>query len=245
MEKINLFCLPFAGASRYSYHFYAKECPDMLNIVSVEIPGRGARFRETLLTSMNEIVEDVFAQVTPRLNAPYAIYGHSMGALMGYLLTRKILEAQLRPPLHLFVTGCAAPSAKSTEPIRHLLPKEAFLDELREMGGSPEEILANKELLDFFEPVLRADFQAIERYAYEETEPFAMPITCINGSDERIPVEHAEAWRKETKGAFRFYQLPGHHFFINKHYQEVLRMIVKKLYPLTVEKPSSNLNYQS
>src|SRR4051794_37934122 len=105
MKKINLFCLPFAGGSRYSYISFANCAPENICVIPIELPGRGSRFRETLLTNMDSVVTDIFQQIKDRLDEPYGIYGHSMGTLSGYLLTKKIIQKNLNKPIHLFFTG--------------------------------------------------------------------------------------------------------------------------------------------
>src|SRR5687768_2395386 len=106
MDIINVYCLPFAGGNRYSYQGYVKVAPPFLNIIPIELPGRGSRIKENLVPDLDLMVDDVYAQIKGDLDQPYAIYGHSMGGLLTYLLTKKIRENGHPAPLHLFLTGC-------------------------------------------------------------------------------------------------------------------------------------------
>ena len=187
--------------------------------------------KEPLLREMEAMVEDLCGQITARVQGSYAIYGHSMGALLAYLLTKRLLRSGRRPPLHLFLTGCRAPSVLR-EHKRHLLPRDEFLAELKTLGGSPDEILADPVMMDLFEPIIRADFQAIENYRYQPSEPLALPITVITGKQECISREDAEAWRIETTGKVRLLTLPGKHFFIYDHEQLLMRLIGEEIYNL-------------
>ena len=153
MDTINLYCLPFSGGSKYSYKSFSKYAPPFLNIVAIELPGRGTRSGEALLTSIERTADDVFNQIKDSLDKPYAIYGHSMGGILAYLVARRIIEANLNQPLHLFVTGCVGPSLKYRDLVDHTLPKDEFIQKIKELGGSPDSVLSNDALMEFFEPI--------------------------------------------------------------------------------------------
>lgn len=229
MEKINLFCFPFAGGSKYSYRGYAKAAPASLRVIPVELPGRGARFRDPLLTDMDRIVDDVFDQVKNELNEPYAMYGHSMGTVVGYLLTRRILGAALPPPLQLFLSGRGGPSLTDRGPVLHALPRTPFVEKIRELGGCPEEVLRDAELMHFYEPILRADFRALETYAYAETGPFDVPIAVMIGEDENVTLDEAGAWGAETTQPLLVRSFPGNHFFIFDHEAAIMDTVAGQL----------------
>jgi surfactin synthase thioesterase subunit len=159
---------------------------------------------------------------------PYAIYGHSMGTLLGYLVTQRIVQSGKNPPLHLFMTGCRAPSANRDEK-RHLLPKDQFIAKLREYGGTLDDILNDADLMNFFEPVLRADFECIENYVHSSATPLDIPITVIIGSEEPTTPSDAQLWQKETTQPLAFHQFPGKHFFIFNHQESIIRLIVRDL----------------
>jgi surfactin synthase thioesterase subunit len=228
-QKINIFCLPFAGGNQHSYRQLTDHESEWANWLPVELPGRGIRTREALLTDVHAMANDVFDQIRDLLTAPYAIYGHSMGSLIGYLLTKKIIRQQLNQPLHLFFSGAHEPSRPPLEQPRHLFSKENFIKKLKELGGSPEEVLDDPELLDFYEPLLRADFQATDTYIYEVSAPFHLPVTIMIGKEEGITMEQASAWQQETTGEVDIIQFPGNHFFIFEHAGEITGIMESKL----------------
>lgn len=244
-NEINLFCLPFAGGSRYSYHSYKELSPPFLNFIPLELPGRGTRIRQALLTDINLMVDDLFSQMQPLLDKPYAIYGHSMGTFLGYLIAKRIVDTNLyNKPLHLFFTGCRAPSVASRDTKRHLMPKAQFIEKLKEYGGSPDEILNDKDLTDFFEPIIRADFRGIENYIYQETEPFDIPITVMIGLDEPVTREDAEAWQKETSVPIEVHQFPGKHFFIFENQENIVKIMARSLQQLAIRSSSKPISNQ-
>jgi surfactin synthase thioesterase subunit len=196
----------------------------------MEYPGRGTRIREALQTDIRAIVNDLYDQIKDNLEEEYALYGHSMGGRIAYLLARKIIDNGRKPPVHLFVTGCPGPSSvEGRQKKLHLLDKAEFLEEVSKLRGLPDEILADKALMDFFEPVLRADFTVIESYLYEETEPMDIPITVITGTEETMKKTQICLWQKESRCEVDFRVMKGHHFFINSHVAEIVHIIVQKL----------------
>lgn len=232
MKKTDLFCLPFAGGNKYSYREYIEKAPAFLNIIPLDYPGRGSRMREALPLDIDELVNDLFYQVSPQIGQQdYAIYGHSLGGLMTYLLTKKLLENGIKAPVHLFITGTTGPSALSRgEKKRHLLNKEDFIAEVRDLDGMPEEILNNEELLYYFEPILRSDFKISESYLHIESEPMDIPMTVITGTEEDMELADIELWQKETSHTVDFKRMPGKHFFIFQHAFKIIEIISRKLY---------------
>jgi surfactin synthase thioesterase subunit len=221
---INLFCVPYAGGNMWAYRALELALPKhgpQVNVIGLELPGRGRRANEPLVLSLEDLADDVFRQVRDRAQGgAYALLGHSMGALLVLLAARRLRKAGLPPPEALFVSGAEAPSAQ-VERRRHLLPPQGFLDMLREMGGCPPEVLADRELLAFFVPVLRADFQAVETWRHVPEPPLATPITMMMGVHDEVTEDAARAWSAETAGAFRLEKFPGDHFFVLQHWTAI------------------------
>jgi surfactin synthase thioesterase subunit len=216
MNKINLFCLPFAGGSKYSYRDFEENTVPFLNIFPLEYPGRGARNGEFLLKVIDLLVDDVYKQIKETLiEADYAIYGHSMGGLIGWLLARKIIDEGHKPPLHLFISGASSPCSVSRRNIKmHSFEKVELVKELERLKGSSDEILKNLEFLEYYEPILRADFEAVETYEYKESNPIEVPFTVITGTEEDFEQDDVVSWQKESTYEVDFKLMNGHHFFI-------------------------------
>ncbi len=231
-KKINLFCLTFAGGNKYSYRNFSLNAPSFLNIITLEYPGRGVRINEPLIYDINALVNDLYVQVQRNAGTEkYAIYGHSMGGLIAYLLTLKLLKNHHKQPEHIFISGTAGPSAVSRyEKNRHLLPKDEFIQVITELGGMPDEILQSQELLNYVEPILRNDFRVIETYRYQDHPPLNIPFTVITGTEEDIEANDILLWQKETNLPVDFKRMPGNHFFIFHHTDQLLKVISKKLY---------------
>jgi len=238
MKKTTLICLPFAGGNVYAYRQLEQVCPPNLVMKTVEPPGRGMRIAEPLVEDAHAVADDMLAQVRPIIaeaQQPYAIYGHSMGALIGYLLTKRIIAEGLPQPIQLIVTGRRSPSVGYTHPPRHLLPKAEFLEVLRNYGGSSEAALAEPEVMAVYEPIIRADFKVVETYQHQATAPFDVPLLAVIGRNEEVTLEEAQRWQELTSVPITVKQFPGNHFFIYPHAFELMKLITRTINAKTLQ----------
>ena len=214
-RRINLFCFPFAGGSVYSYRPFLSYCPPDINIVPLELPGRGRRTIEPLLTCIDEMVDDMYSRIKSHLSEPYAFYGHSMGTVLALRTAWKIREEGLTMPLSMIMSGRGGPSNPEPVTCRSDLPREEFFLKLRELGGSPDEVFSNEEVKSYFEPILRADFKALENYNYQpHNHPVSVPFAVMVGNEEGIALEKAMLWQQETTFQITVNTYSGGHFFI-------------------------------
>ncbi|MEZ5673643.1 MAG: alpha/beta fold hydrolase, partial [Thiotrichaceae bacterium] len=156
--------------------------------------------------------------------------GHSMGALLVYLVAQRLVAADLPLPAHIFVSGHRAPSVSQRLSWKHNLPKTEFIAMLQQLGGCPSEILQDAALLNFFEPVLRADLQAAELYQYQASLPLPVPMTVMLGTQEQeVNYEEAAAWQQETIYPLVIKVFNGGHFFIFEQTRQIKQVIVQTL----------------
>lgn len=199
-----------------------------MDVVLLEYPGRGEKIRQKVVTSAMDLAKILADEISGQLALPYAIYGHSMGTLIGFLLTRELRREGHPLPRFLFFTGSEGPSSRSHPKLRHLMSKEALIEELRSLGGLSDEVLSHKDIFDFFEPMIRGDFQAIETFNYEEEASFAIPITVAVGSQEEVTLEQARSWQKESTEPIELLQFSGNHFFVFSHVEKIVKLIAEK-----------------
>jgi surfactin synthase thioesterase subunit len=230
MSGINLICIPFAGGNRYSYRPWLDKMPAYINIIPLEFPGRGGRSDESLLTDMDSVVDDLYARIRQYFkDGSYAIHGHSMGGIVAYLLTRKILGNGEPGPVHLFVTGTSAPSASTrAERKFHLLGKYEFTRIIESLEGCPPGIFENEDMIDYLEPILRADYMVAETYRHDRSSSLNIPLTVITGREENLGPEEVLPWAEES-GKTDFITLPGGHFFIFSSAKELIEILSQKL----------------
>lgn len=224
-----VFCLPFAGGGAHSYGEFQRHAGAGVRFEGLDLPGRGRRFSEPPLTCLAAVVDDVLAQIGGRLEGNYALFGHSLGAWIAYLLAKRILREGYPPPCHLFVSGREGPSVPARERKLHLLSRPDFIEAMRGFEGATDEVLENRELMELFEPVLRADFQALDRYRHEKSPPFALPVTVLRGLEERVTRAEAQRWQEETTREISLREFPGGHFFIFKQAPEIAGLVSRQV----------------
>jgi surfactin synthase thioesterase subunit len=222
MNKPQLFLLHFAGGNSFSFQFMKPWLPEF-EFLSLELPGRGRRSREPLIRNFEAAAADIHRQIK-RLLQPsrFLIYGHSMGATLA-LKVAGLLEKERQWPMQVIVTGNPGPGVKENKK-RHLMEKQVFRDELKEIGGIPEEVLESEEMLEFFEPILRADFEVIEKEEEMVLAPIKAPIYAMMGSGED-QVEAIGDWKNFTQSGFASTILEGNHFFIYRHAAQIAEII--------------------
>ncbi len=226
---MKLFCIAHAGGDVRIFSGLAKQLSKNIDLIALERPGRGKRVREVLLQNMDAMVEDLVKQVSSHFEEPYAVYGHSMGARLGYLICRRFLAEGRTLPRHLFVSGCRAPSLTVTEKDTWKLSSEDFWAHLRNMGGCPEELFSYPLLMNLFEPILRADFKALSTFVYEPQQPMPLPISVMIGDREAVSAADAKQWQQESTFPITLKIFPGNHFFINQHWPVVADFIKSSL----------------
>lgn len=232
---MNLLCLPYSGASAMVYSRWRRKLPAWLQVRPVELPGRGARLGEALYTDMQALARQLASEQRLAANAPYALLGHSLGALVAFELAHELQALGCPPPLALFACGTAAPTRREDydgSNWREPKSDQALLAELRKLGGTPEEVLANEELMSLTLPVVRADFLLCGRYAYRQRAPLQCPLHVLGGDTDRASAEQLQAWRRESQGEFSLEMFPGGHFFIHEHEDRVLGALTGALEPL-------------
>jgi external thioesterase TEII len=223
-QKPQLFLLHFAGGNCHSFQFLLPYLNDF-DVIRLELPGRGNRIKEALITEFDQAAADIFQQImTSQTNPHYLIYGHSLGSYLALRVTN-MLERANRPPSYLLVSGNPGPGIRDNKK-RYLFGAEEFVTELRLLGGIPEEVFQHKELFDFFEPILRADFELAEKNNMPEEKPVNTPIYALMG-DQEEDVDKLFNWSKFTNSSFYAEVLKGNHFFILNHPSRIAQLIRK------------------
>lgn len=230
-SRLRLLCFPYAGGGATALMSWDKLLPASMEPRTIQLPGRGSLFREAPFTAFASLVRWFIRKEGPTLRPPYALFGHSLGALVAFEVTRQLRRMDRPLPLCLVVSGRTAPQLPDpNEPVHGLAP-DVFKARLRSLGGTPPELLDNEELMDLVLPTLRADFQISETYRYTHEPPLPCPIVALGGKDdETTPVEALLPWREQTAGRFRHHLFPGGHFFIHSAAQLVVDTITSELH---------------
>jgi len=228
---LRLFCFPYAGGSAAIFRQWAEVLPPEIEVCPVQLPGRGARLKEQPFTQLGPLIDSLVTALRDQLHKPFALFGHSMGASIGFEFARRVREEYGLLPTHLFLSGRRAPHLPESKPNVYDLPEAEFLQRVRSLNGTPREVLEHPELMQLMIPLLRADFAICETYAYRPGPPLACPLAVFGGlQDQEVRREELEGWREQTSASFTLHMLPGDHFFLHTSRHLLLETICQKLY---------------
>ncbi len=203
-----------------------------LEICPIHLPGRESRMAEPAFTSTDTLVPALVDRLTPHLDRPYSLFGHSMGALIAYETTRELRRRGLPSPIRFFASGFRAPHLPERFPNRRALDDRAFIAHLRALAGTPDEVVDDEEMMALLLPTLRADVTLCETYVHRSDDPLDVPLTVFGGADDpRVSSDELDGWRRHTRAAMDLRIFPGHHFFLKSHRAAVVAAIAERLSP--------------
>ena len=239
MKRVKLFCFPYAGGSSAVYANWKDDLHPCIHVYPVELAGRGRRIIEPFYNSMDEAAEDVIRMIKYDLSdAPYAFFGHSLGAGLAYHVAQKIRSKLYPQPLHVFFSGRGAPHILRKDRLPyHTLPEDEFREKVMELGGTPEEFFQQPELLEILLPILRADFKISwgfnKHYSdkADKIKPLNCNITVFMGNEDDVKPEQIRGWRLHSSQTCTIHSFEGGHFFLNhqKEKQEMLKLMNQTL----------------
>ncbi|CAO3403341.1 thioesterase II family protein [Azospirillum palustre] len=224
---MRLFCLPYSGASAMIYARWKRLVPSWLEVVPVELPGRGRRMDAPPRTDLTALAAELADELAPQAQGPFALFGHSLGGLLAFELAHA-LRGRGQPRV-LFASAAAAPSRREDGRWAEPLDDDGLIAEMRRLSGTVEEVFGNRDLLEMALPVLRADFLLCGRYAYRRRPPLDCPIRVFGGTQDDIAADRLQAWSVETRGGFTLEMFDGDHFFLRAHERPLLDRLAEGL----------------
>jgi surfactin synthase thioesterase subunit len=231
--RLRLFCFPYAGGGASAYFPWSRALADRpIEVCAVQPPGRENRLREAPIADLTALIDALAAAIGPRLDRPYAFFGHSMGALVAFELTRRLRDNGAALPAHVFVSGARAPDVdREDDPLYPIEDDGAFIAAVAERyGGIPKIVLENAELRSLIVPALRADMTATESYEYKDTPPLPIDIAAYGGiADTHVSEERLVRWRDRTTTNFTYKLFDGDHFFLNDARDAVVADVSSRL----------------
>ncbi len=229
MRSTKLFCIPYSGGSSSVYYKWKRLLHPSVTLCPLELAGRGRRMKEPFYDTVAQAAEDISTMILAQLEPgePYAIYGHSMGALLAYETYFALKARGAHEPEHMFFSGRKAPHDEMEKSEYYKLPEEEFLKVVFHYGGNTREIMGNRELLDLFVPILRADFKIAELYEYREhPNKIQCECTVVNGrSDPSISKSRVVLWSELIEGYCQYRWISGEHFFISENVEATAKLI--------------------
>ncbi|HEY0639557.1 MAG TPA: alpha/beta fold hydrolase [Pseudonocardiaceae bacterium] len=231
--RAQLFCLPYAGGGASVFRAWPRAFGPEVEVLPVQLPGRESRFAEPAVVDAVAVAEAIAA----RADRPFAVFGHSMGGRLGFEVVRELRRTGRELPVRLYASGARPPDVMLDDgPFdgASRVSDEELTERLARGGGVPAEVLNEPELLELVLPVIRTDFGWLDDYSFTEEPPLPVPVVVFAGEGDTI-VTPAEitGWARHTTAGCHVHHLPGGHFFLNDHGDELVRLIEADLLAAT------------
>lgn len=231
--RLRLVCFPYAGAGASAYFAWSRALRGRpIEVRAVQPPGRENRLSEAPFTELQPLVDALASACTALADRPFAFFGHSMGSLIAFEVTRALRDRAAPMPVHLFVSGANAPDVPRTrEPLHPLPGADEFVAAVASRyGGLPKAVLDNRELLEVILPVLRADMRITESYVHTPAAPLPVGIAAYTGAeDPMVTPESLMGWRAQSTGGFASRVFPGDHFFLAEQRDALIADVMQHL----------------
>lgn len=223
--RLRLICFSYAGGNAGTYLSWQKYLHSDVELAVIQLPGRGARLSDPPFRSMNEMVKAIFIGINQLPPKPSALYGHSMGARVAYELTLMFFRFGLHLPVQVIASGSIAPNICSFKEKTYSLPDKEFIEKIKDLNGTSEEVIKNTEFMKLVLPTLRADFEIIETYINTSKLIIPTKVSIFAGKDDKIEQRDIEEWFKIFVQNTGIHWINGGHFFVDTHREEVLSTI--------------------
>lgn len=223
--EVTLVAFPYAGGTASMVRPWLDTLPAWSDLLAVQYPGRETRISETPIDRAESLADAIAAELGPRLRGRVCFFGHSMGALMAFLVAGRLAAQGWAPPAHLIVSGRRAPHLADPFEPAHNLPQAQFLARLHRLDGTPAAVLAHTELVEILMPMLRADFAVNETYRHAHA-PVPCPVTALGGTQDPMATpEELSAWAIHAPAGLSTHLFDGNHFFVRSAQAAVLDRI--------------------
>ncbi|MEU2912168.1 thioesterase II family protein [Streptomyces massasporeus] len=227
-DALRLICFPHAGGAASAYQPLSRRLRPHVEVRAVQYPGRQDRRLETPVADIGELAAVVARKLQDdETAAPFAFFGHSMGALAAYETARILQERGGPSPRRLFLSARGAPGPQRS-PHDVLPDDDAILAAVRRLGGTGVTLLDDPELVAMVLPALRADYAALAAYSWAPREPLHTPVTVLCGdADPVVSVQEASQWRAFTRAETEVRVFPGGHFYVDQHLDDVAEVVLR------------------
>lgn len=227
---VTLVCFPYAGGGASMFHSWPQGLPATVQVCAVCLPGRENRIGQPFATSVEEVTEAVLADLAPRLDAPLALFGHSMGAALAWSFAARLSEECGVTPLRLFASGAPAPRLADAAELLALGDRELQQVAVERWNNLPEAVLRDERLLAGVLATARADLALYAECARLRRPPLICPIDVFGGMDDpSLPPQLLATWSEYTTGPVETELFPGGHMFATESSPLVVAAMARRL----------------
>ncbi|MEQ8825280.1 MAG: SDR family NAD(P)-dependent oxidoreductase [Filomicrobium sp.] len=228
--RIRLFCIPHGGGGAQAYRELAQVLPDWVEVVAIQPPGRGPRLREDAISEMDKMRGEIVEAITPLLDRPYAVFGHSVGALIAFEVARELEMRNALAPLRVFLSAFASPADPSRATDLHKASDDELLSYLSGIGQDALGSEMPQDLKDMVLSAVRADFRLAAEHLAASLPKLQSPVALLGGEqDESVPVGALEGWQAylASKPALRMFG--GGHFYTETDLEDLAAYLEETL----------------
>jgi len=222
---IRLFCFAHAGAGASTFHGWPELVGPGVQVTAVQLPGHEDRIRERAHEDLEALLGELVPVLAGAVDGPYALFGHSMGALVAYEAARRLVVQGVPAPVHIFASALGAPHAPYRTRYVSTLPEREFKRAMVTMSGLPKEAVQEPAFLSLLLPTLRADFRLCESYEHVDSAPLPCRLTVLTGADDDVAPLDLALWRELNTGRFRIRVIDGDHHFVVTHRRQVAEVV--------------------
>lgn len=227
--KAILFCFPHAGGNSTAFADWVEFIDERYDICVLSLPGRGKKALDPAFSNMDEMLQHLLSEIVQYLDKPFIFFGHSMGALISYELA-VLLEINFNnKPEHLYLSSYPAPHIPNQNLIKEEMNDTELIHMLKELNGTPKELLIHKKFFKTLLPTIRSDYRTLNSYNFKGIREVFSPITALLGTEDNFPFQQAKEWCKYTGLTFEIKSFPGDHFYLsNQEVKQVIGGLVNK-----------------
>ncbi|GHI04331.1 thioesterase [Streptomyces cellostaticus] len=224
---LRLFVLHHAGGSHLLYRNWPAELPDTWDVRLLDAPGHGLLLDQPRITDAGRLADFLLRSIEPELTCPYALFGHSMGALVAYEITRRVVDQGLPLPVWVGVSARSAPQLTGHRSGYHEMPDAELRTRLKRLGGTPDEVFADPDLWALFNPIIRADLRLVENWRpAPDTGPLPVTLSAYaGGEDHSASPPRMTGWEEHTEHFLGLRVFDGGHFYFQDDPGPLLRQI--------------------
>lgn len=227
--RLRLVCLPHAGGAASYFHSWGDAFGADVEVLAARYPGRQDRIAEPFLDGMGALADAVAAALTPFLDRPLALFGHSMGASLAYEVALRLERRHGVRPVGLFVSGREAPHRVTPRDV-HLRGDDELIAEVYRLGGADGELLEDPGLRELVLPAIRSDFKVAGTYRAPAPAPVGCPVVAYVGDrDPQVDVGEMALWSEVATGGFSLKVFPGGHFYLDPERDALIRDLTGRI----------------
>lgn len=228
-NRKQIFCFTYAGGNASFFDSMKSDLPEY-DVVALEYSGHGARHREPLYNSFDELADDMLRLfVKEYKGGEYALFGYSMGSISLIETLKRIMKEGFPLPIHVFLAA-HEPMTKTEYAGCAEDEMDAWVkDRTIRFGTVPEKLLNNKSFWRMYLPLYRADYTIIGKYQFEKLKLESRIPATVFYSETDTPLKDMKLWKCIFVGDCDYFRFDGTHFFIQQHHEEMADIIQNRM----------------